>query len=205
MIVRFNELGPNNEIYSQKPFVAGVKSRLISVDSEDIVDRISVKNKTKVNFLNFIRATTGEIGFMKDFVLCLNQNKIDAKNAVKKGEAAKMWKVLENRSSKNVLNKTKRAGNDASAITTLVINQETINILKKEYDFDLEKIKNARSILEAYNLLGIIICDESIEVAKVLYAGNDNWEQQAYSYLEKESNDSSYKKVINLIGKMNGR
>ena len=205
MIVRFNELGPNNEIYSQKPFVAGVKSRLISVDSEDIIDRISVKNKTKVNFLNFVRATTGEISFMKDFILCLNQNKIDAKNAVKKGEAAKMWKVLENRSSKNFLNKNKRAGNDASAITTLVINQETVNILKKESDFDLEQIKNARAILDAYNLLGIIICDQSIEVAKVLYAGNDNWEQQAYSYLEKESNDSSYKKVINLIGKMNGR
>ena len=205
MIIRFNELDPNGVIYSQKPFVAGVKSRLISVDSEDIIDRISVKNKTKVNFLNFIRATTGEISFVKDFILCLNQNKIDAKNAVKKGEAAKMWKVLENRSSKNFLNKNKRTGNDASAITTLVINQETVNILKKESDFDLEKIKNARNILDAYNLLGIIICDESIEVAKVLYAGNDNWEQQAYSYLEKESNDNSYKKVINLIGKMNGR
>lgn len=205
MIVRFNELGPNNEIISQKPFVAGVKSRLISVDSEDVVDRISVKNKTKVNFLNLVRATTGEISFVKDFILCLNQNKIDAKNSVKKGEAAKMWKVLENRSSKNFLNKNKRAGNDASAITTLVINQETVNILKKEFDFDLEQIKNARSILDAYNLLGIIICDESIEVAKVLYTGNDNWEQQAYSYLEKESNDNSYKKVINLIGKMNGR
>lgn len=205
MIVRFNELGPDNTIYSQKPFVTGVKSRLISVDSEDIIDRISVKNKTKVNFLNFVRATTGEISFVKDFILCLNQNKIDAKNAVKKGEAAKMWKVLENRSSKNFLNKNRRAGNDASAITTLVINQETVNILKKESDFDLEQIKNAKSILDAYNLLGIIICDQSIEVAKVLYAGNDNWEQQAYSYLEKESNDSSYKKVINLIGKMNGR
>ena len=60
-------------------------------------------------------------------------------------------------------------------------------------------------IMDAYNFLGIIIADESIEVVKVLYAGNDSWEQQAYSYLEKESNDNSYRKVINLMGKMNGR
>ena len=38
---------------------------------------------------------------------------------------------------------------------------------------------------------------------KFLYAGNSAWEQQAFSFLEKESNDNSYKKVINLIGKMN--
>lgn len=201
MIVRYNELDSDGKIFEQKPFVAGVKSRLISVDSSDIVERLIVKNKTKIDFLNFIRATTGEIKFVKDFLLCINQAKINAKNSVKKGPAAKMWDVLENRSIKNNWNKLKRRGNDASAITTLIINQETVNIMKKEFDFDLEQVKNARMILEAYNLLGIIIADESIDVAKFLYAGNDTWEQQAYSYLEKESNDNSYKKVINLLNK----
>ena len=201
MIVRYNELDSDGKIYDQKPFVAGVKSRLISVDSSDIVERLIVKNKTKVDFLNFIRATTGEIKFVKDFLFCVNQAKINAKNSVKKGPAAKMWDVLENRSIKNNWNKLKRKGNDASAITTLIINQETVNIMKKEFDFDLEQVKNAKMILEAYNLLGIIIADESIDVAKFLYAGNDMWEQQAYSYLEKESNDNSYKKVINLLNK----
>lgn len=49
--------------------------------------------------------------------------------------------------------------------------------------------------------MGIIIADESIDVAKFFYAGNDSWEQQAYSFLQKESNDNSYKKVINLLNK----
>ena len=201
MIIRYNELNTDGTIYGQKAFVAGVKSRLIPVDSSDIVERLVVKNKTKINFLNFIRATTGEIKLVKDFLLGVEQAKIDAKNSVKKGPAAKMWKVLENRSIKNNLNKLKRKGNDASAITTLVINQETVNIMKKEYDFDIENIKNARMIFDAYNLLGLVIADESIEVVKFLYVGNDTWEQQAYSYLERESNDNSYKKVINLLTK----
>lgn len=203
MVVQFNELDPDGKIAGRKPFVAGVKSRLISVDSTDIIERIVVKNKTKVNFLNFIRATTGEIKFFRDFLFCIDQAKIDAKNSVKKGEAAKMWKVLESRSSKNFHNKARKSGNDASAITTLVINQETVNMIKKNYDFDLERVANAKSILDAYNLLGIVIADESIEVVKFLYAGNDMFEQQAYSYLNKEQADNSYKKIINLISKMN--
>ena len=204
MIVKYNEIDKVGDI-NQRSFIAGVKSRLISTDSSDIVERIVAKNKTKLSFLNLIRATTGEIGLVKDFLLCIDQAKIDAKNAVKKGESARMWKVLENRSSKNVFNKMIRKGNDATSITTLVINQETANILKKEYDFDIEKVSNARMIIDNYNLLGIIIADESIEVAKFLYAGNSEYETQAYSFLEKETNDNSYKKVINLIGKMGGR
>ena len=77
--------------------------------------------------------------------------------------------------------------------------------MKKEYEFNLEDLKNTRLIMDSYNLLGIIICDEALEVAKSYYAGNDSYETQAYSYLEKETNDKSYKKVISLINQMNGR
>lgn len=193
------------EVKVQHPFIAGVKSRLVSVDGMDIVERIASKNKTRLSFMNLIRATTGEIRFLRDFILSIDQAKINAKNAAKKGMAAKMWETLEFRATKNSKRKLKRSGNDASAITTLVINQETANFIKKEYDFDIESPKNAKMIMDSYNLMGIIICDESIEVAKIMYAGNDSFEQQAYSYLEKESNDKSYKKVVNLIGQMNGR
>ena len=201
IVVRYNELDSDGTIYDQRPFVAGVKSRLISVDAIDIVERLVSKNKTKLSFLNLIRATTGEINFVKDFLLCIDQAKIKAKNSIKRGPAAKMWDVLEYRSTKNNFNRTRRSGNDASAITTLTINQETVNIMKKEYDFDIENINNTKMILDAYNLMGIIIADESIDVAKFFYAGNDSWEQQAYSFLQKESNDNSYKKVINLLNK----
>ena len=209
MIVKFiSTVGDGSDSTLQmveRPFICGVKSRLIATEAKDIVERIISKNKTKLSFLNFIRATTGEIGFVKDFLLSLDQAKIDSKNAVKRGPAAKIWKTLEYRSTRNQKNMLKKSGNDASAITTLVINQETVNFMKKQYGFNLENIKNTRLILDSYNLLGIIICDETLESAKAFYAGNDSYEIQAYSYLEKESNDKSYKKVISLINQMNGR
>lgn len=202
MIINYNQVNPNNQqVVGQSSFVAGVKSRLIPVESQDIMDRIYAKNKTKVNFKNFIRATTGEISFVKDFLLCINQAKIDAKNASKKGLAATMWKTLENRSIKNTWNKIRRSSNDASAITVLVISQETVNALIKYYNIDISKVKTAKEIMDTYNLMGIIIADDSLEIAKFLYAGNDNWDQQAYSFLEKEASGGEYKKMVNLLNK----
>lgn len=201
LIVNFSEVDPNDEfkITDTRSFVAGVKSRLISVNSSDIVDRIVAKNKTKVNFLNFIKASTGEINFMKDFIFCLNQAKIDARNSIKRGEAAEIWKTLERLSVKNKRNKLRKSGNDASAITTLVMNQETVNLIKKQYEIDLESIPTVTQIMSEYNLLGIIIADESVEAVKFLYDGQDMFETQSYTFLDKENNDRSYKKIINLM------
>ena len=201
MIISYNQINQDGTPVGKTSFVAGVKSRLIPVESQDIIERIFAKNKTKVNFKNFIRATTGEISFVKDFLLCINQAKIDAKNASKKGLAATMWKTLENRSIKNNFNRIRREGNDASAITVLVVSQETVNALNKYYHIDLSKVKTAKDVMTTYNLMGIVIADDSIERAKFLYAGNDMWDTQAYSYLEKEGKDKSYKDVVNLLNK----
>ena len=108
LIVKFNKFvdnGNGGATEAVDTFIAGVKSRLISTDAIDIAERLVAKNKTKLSFVNLIRATTGEISFINDFLLCTKQAKIDAKNAVKKGPAAKMWSALEYRATKNQSNK----------------------------------------------------------------------------------------------------
>lgn len=202
--VNYSQKKENGDI-ELRTFLAGVKSRLVAVDSTDIIERLVAKNKTKINFLNFIRATTGEIGFFKDFLFAIDQAKLDSKNAVKKGEAAVIWNCLANRAAKNNNNKLKKLGNDASAITVLVLSQETVNYMKSVHKFDLEKMNNTKMICDAYNLMGIMIADDSIEAIKVYYVGNNNYERLAYSYMEKENNNSDYKKMVSLMGKMNTR
>lgn len=201
MVVTFNRLDDNgNEVKEKTSFIAGVKSRLVPVESSDIIERLAAKKNTALNFTNFIRATTGEISFTKDFLFAVNQSKLLAKNSSKKGVAAQMWNVLDARHVKNNRNRVRRSGNDASAITSLVVNQETANMLKKEFNYNIEDPKIAKYIMSEYNLLGLFICDESIEVAKVLYHGNDSFETNPYSFLNRENNDSkAYKEVINLV------
>ena len=120
LIINYNNVS-GDRVIVQKSFVAGVKTRLIPVEPMDIVERLVAKNKSKLSFVNLIRATTGEIHLFTDFILNIKQANINAKNAAKHGMAAKMWEVLEKRSTANSYNKLKKHGNDASAITTLVI------------------------------------------------------------------------------------
>ena len=60
------------------------------------------------------------------------------------------------------------------------------------------------TIMEAYNLMNITIADESLEIAKFLYDDGDGiFEALSFDGLEKESKDSSYKKIVNLMSKIN--
>ena len=61
-----------------------------------------------------------------------------------------------------------------------------------------------RSILEGFNLMDIIIADESLEIAKFLFDDGDGvFDTLPFDALEKEAKDSSYKKVVNLMSKIN--
>ena len=192
--------GVSNQV---RQFVAGIKSRIIPIDTMDMVERIISKNKNKVSFANFIKATTGETGFWRDFVFAAKQAKINAKNAVKKGPAAQIWNMLEKRSLEAAKNKYKKdANNDASRITGLVISQNTVEYMKRVANFDIEKPTSAAQIMEAYNLMSIFIADPSTETVKSMYHGNNTYEVQAYSFLQREGNEMNYKKVIDLMSNM---
>ena len=187
----------------QSSAIVGVKTRLIPLDSFEIIDRLTTKNKDKSGFVKFIRATTGEIKFMKDFVLAIDKAKIEALNKSKRGSANPIWKVLERRAAVNNLRKALGQKNDASPITTLVVTQEEVDYLRKTANMDLDNVNTANYIINAFNLLGLCIVDESAEVAKFLFDGEFNqFEAYSFSALQKEAGDSDmYKKVINLMSK----
>lgn len=199
MVVSFNDLAQSGTTIV-KTFVAGVKSRIVSVDSMDIIERLVSKNKTSLSFKNLIRATTGEINFVSDFLLALKQNKLDAKNAAKKGEAARLWNILQSRAVKAGGRAASRDKNDASAITGLVINIETVNYMKNSYRFDITERKNLKLIMDSYNLMSVIIADEANESIMSYYDGNAGFEEISYNSLRKEDNEkNTEKKIINLL------
>lgn len=183
--------------------IVGIKARLIALDSFQILDKLALKNKDKSGLVKFIRSTTGEIKFMKDFVLAIDKAKIDAINKSKRGSANPMWRVLERRAAVNNLRKALGQKNDASPITTLVVTQEEVDYLKKMSDMELDNVNTANYIMNAFNLMGICIVDETMETAKFLFDGEFNqFDTYAFTSLQKENGDSGmYKKVINLMAK----
>ena len=204
MIIRFTTPTEKTQQVVHHQCVAGVKARLIPMDSYDIIDRINMKNKDRAGLVNFIRATTKEISFVRDYLLAIDKAKIDAKkNSIRNSSNSKIWKILEKRATKSVWKRLIGRTNDAACITTLVLSQQLVNVLKKEYGVNMADVKTASAIMDAYNLLCVCIVDESTEVARFLFDGDDWYEDLSFNTLERESGDGSYKKVINLLSKMN--
>ena len=184
-------------------FVCGVKCRLIPVDPVDIANRIVVKHSDKNVLMNFIRATTGEIGFVKDFLFAIDKAKVDAISQSRKGSSNKMWKVLERRSNKSKYRRYFSKSNDAAMITTLGISAELADYIKKENGIDMNNPKVARQIMEGYNLMGVVIIDEASEADKFLWdTGEGYYESISFNNLERENSGGEYKKALNLMQKM---
>ena len=184
--------------------IIGVKCKLYSVDSIEIIERISTKYADSNWVRELVRATTGEISFWRDFIFALDRAKIDAINSAKKGSSAKMFKVLERRATKNRLSKWKANRADSAPITTLVVSQDEVEYLKKDYDVNLENRNIALKLMESYNLMGLVIADEPAESASFIWdEGNDaSWETLSFRNLERESDDKNYRKVISLMTKI---
>ena len=203
LIVNYAIDGGHDKELLQTSSIIGVKTRLIPLDSFEILQKLVAKNKDKSGLVKFIRATTGEIKFMKDFILAVDKAKVDALTKSKKGSVNPIWKVLERRSAVSDLRKALGQKNDASPITTLVITQEEVDFLKKESNMNMDDVNTANFIIHAYNLMGLVIVDESTETAKFLFDGEfDTFDTLPFGTLERENGDASmYKKVINLMSK----
>ena len=183
--------------------VIGVKAKLYPIGSEDIITHLVSKTKDANWIQKFIKASTKEISFFKDFLFAIDKAKVDALSMSRKGSSNMMWKVLERRANKSKFNKLMARSNDSTAITTIMVSQNEVDYMKKEYQVDISDIRTARTLLDQYNLIGLCIVDESLEIAKFLYdTGDDMWETISFSNLERESNDNTYKKVVNLMTKV---
>lgn len=183
--------------------VIGIKAKIYPVSSADICNRISSKLDDKNVLTNFVRATTNEIAFFRDFLFAIDKAKIDAVSYSNKATSNKLWKVLERRSQKSKFRRSLKMYNDATAISTLVLSENDVEYLKKVNDVDILNVGKARKILDAYNFMCICILNQSTEVASILYdTGDDTYEMIPFSGLEREASDNSYKKMVNLLSKV---
>lgn len=202
MVVNFIKNDDNNKGQINTA-VIGIKAKIYPVSSIDICNRISGKLEDRNFLTNFVRATTNEIGFFRDFLFAIDNAKTDAKSYGRKATSNKLWKVLERRSTKSKFRRSLKMYNDATAISTLLISSNDAEYLKKTKNVDIMNVAQARKLLDAYNFMCICVANESTEVASFLYdTGDDTYEMIPFTGLERESTDNSYKKMVNLLTKV---
>ena len=181
----------------------GIKVKVYPVSTADVTNRIISKVQDR-NILNsFIRATTNDIAFFRDFIFAIDKAKLDAVSYGKASTSNKMWKVLERRSLRSKFRRSFKMVNDATAITSLCISEDCALAIKESSGIDIMNTSTARKILDAYNFMAIIVLNEAVEVANFLYdTGDDSYERLTFSNMEREASDNSYKKMVNLLAKV---
>lgn len=181
--------------------VIGVKAKLQYVSSTDMINRLVIKNKDKNGLFNFLKAFTREISFWKDFVFAVDRAKIDAISTSGRGSSSKAWKLLERRAIKSRIKRYMGASNDASSITTLIVAKEEVEMLKKDYQLDIMRPSVICPIMEAYNLMAVVVDNQVMEKVDFMFDdGSNSYETMSYTHLEREES-GNYKKVINLLAK----
>ena len=193
--------GRDNEIVNTA--VIGVKCVIHYVSSSEMMNRMVLKNTDRRGLLNFIRATTGEIQFFRDFLFAIDRAKIDAVAKTSKGSNSRIWKMLEIRANRAKMNATARADNAAcAAITMLVLSKAEVDIIKQSYRLDLSKASTMLSVMKGYNFIGVAVIDEVNEKVDFLYDdGTKNFETISFMSLEREQGAGEYKKMINTLVK----
>lgn len=200
LIVKFYQKNSNDAVSGvATEFIIGIKSKVVPITTTEILRRIMNDNKDGQKFLKFMRVITGELK-ASDVLLGLSRITDDVKSYKIKGARGDIWTLLQNRAvaAKEQVRSGKH--NDFSAITTVLISQQDADELYREENFDINDPKNAIHFMQSYNLMGFAIADDSNEVLHLLLDnGSKNFEDISYRMLERETQDSTYKKLINLM------
>ena len=202
IVVNFKNTTATGEVINSSA-VIGVKAIIHYVPSTEMISRLALKNTDRKGLINFIRATTGEIKFFRDFLFAIDRAKVDAVARSGRGSNSRIWKMLELRAHQAKLNlKSGRNNANCAAITTIVLSDAEAAIIKKQYRIDIKSKGTLLGIMRGYNFIAAAIVDEVDEKVSFLWDdGTNDFETLSFMSLEREEGGGMYKKVINMMTK----
>lgn len=196
----FNKNTGTNE--GSVDFIIGVKCTMHVVKTNEMIVNLVGACTNNDRVFNFLRWTTGEISFFKDFLFNIKEIKDDVAN--RKSGSSPWWLALKKR---RLLGKSKRAilsNKQLLPNATIVINAEEAEYIKTQYGYDLFNPLFINKIMDQYYLLGFVVVDNSAQVAHFIFE-NDRKDYQTitFSALEKAgSNDErKFKEMLKAVNR----
>jgi len=179
----------------------GVKTINHLIPSEEMVYNISTSIKQKRLFFRTIQWTTGEIKFLRDFILNIDGMRTEALASRKNSN---MWRIFKNRSKMDKLRRFTFSKNKFLPNSTIVITTDELSQIKNIHGIDLMRPAEAQKLMDIFFLLGFVVTDTASELAYFLFDGYTSFQTFTYSSLEKETGSSSteLKKIIDLMGRV---
>ena len=199
MHVRVILKNDDNKVQGNMDFMAGIKATMHPVPSTEIVDNVVRGIRKGGAIFKTIKWTTGETGFVKDFILNLNEIRDDVFKQTK-GQS-QFWNALKRRRK---LAKAKRRFmmGDILPNASIVISMEEVDYIKSEYGFDLMREDVVYKIMEEYFLIGFTVVDSSSGTAHFLFDGSNTYQTVTFSGLERgdvAGRGVDFKDVLKLV------
>lgn len=165
----------------------GIKATVHMVTTDEFVSNMVDACEYKGKLFRFIRWTTGEISFLRDFVLNMDLFEKETKNRAYGN--SNWWEALKRRGRDAKMSKIESRRLLPNA--TLVFSRTEVDYIKANYGYDLLSTKIAKRLMEEYFLLGYVVLDTSSEIATILYDGQKNFQQYTFKALERENSDTA--------------
>lgn len=181
-------------------FIIGIKAMMHPVSSEEITSNMVAAVKSKDKIFDFLRWTSGEISFLKDFVLNMKDMKRDIGNRT--NGSSPWWIALKRRSAMAKFKNFTMFGRQLLPNATIVLTTEEVDFIRGEFGHDLMDPKLIDKIMKTYFLLGFVIVDNGTQVAHFMFDGQLNYESISFTGLERENKSSGgadLKDVIKLV------
>ena len=197
--VRINVKDANGNFITAQDFVLGIKCTLHAVSSTEVINNLS--NISKGKLFDFVRCTTGEMSFLKDFVLRINEIKTDVAN--KAAGSSGWWTALKRRAAiSKIQGRFKGKGLIPNA--TIVVNIEEVDYIKEHTGIDILDPRIVGNVMNTYMLLGFVVVDASTDTVSLLFDGNTQFETMSLTGLQREANSNNgtnFKDIMKLMNK----
>ena len=180
-------------------FLIGIKTILHPVNSDEMVRNVVNGCRHTNKFFNFIRWTTGELNFLKDFVLNINEIRDDVVNRMSAKESG-WWTVLKHRKKAATAKKLIPFGKEILPNSALVLSIDEVEMIRNEYGFDLSDPAMVIKLMREYFLLAFVVVDPAQELATFMFDGQNQPQTMSFSGLEREnSNKNDFKEIYKMI------
>ena len=200
LVMHLIKKSPNGGENIKYDITIGIKCTIHAVKSAEYISNLVDACEYKGTLFRFIKWTSGEIGFLRDFVLRMDLFEKETKNRVMSNSG--WWEALKKRARSAKMSKV----GDRRLLpnATFIFSKEEADSIKANFGYDLLSPAVARSLMKEYFLLGYIVVDASDETVRVMYDGQSKFQFYTFTALERENmnQERAFKQMLRDVKKM---
>lgn len=181
-------------------FIAGVKATMHPVPTDEMVNNITKSLKGGGKLFKTIRWTTGEIAFVRDYLLNLTEIKDDATRETR-GES-RWWTALKHRRKLAKIKKAIFLSGDLLPNASIVMSIEEVEFIKSQHGIDILNPKVAYKLMREYYLISLVVVDSGRGTVHFLFDGTTDYQEVTFTGLERgdiAGRGVDFKDVMKLV------